>query len=181
MFPESYRFVAKRDRPKSSHGCVAIIARHDFEALEIDLHTTAEIVAASFTCKDLKKAIIVSSLYRPTDNNLDYSHKLCTVLNDLHSRFRDHIPRIGGYASLPDIDWKTDTATRHNYTASINQLFSDTFNDIGCEQIVDFPTRIDNTLDIFGTNRSSLIDRCVPLPGISGDDVVLVDFSVLPA
>ena len=180
-FPESYRFVAKRDRPKSSHGCVAIIARHDLEASEIDLHTTAEIVVASFTCKDLKKAIIVGSLYRPTDNNLDYSQKLCTVLNDIHSIFRDHILRIGGYASLPDIDWKTDTATRHNYTASINQLFSDTFNDIGCEQIVDFPTRIDNTLDIFGTNRSSLIDRCVPLPGISDDDVLLVDSSVLPA
>ena len=30
-------------------------------------------------------------------------------------------------------------------------------------------------------NRSSLIDRCVPLPGVSDHDVVLVDSSVLPA
>ena len=107
-------------------------------------------MAASFICKDLKKPIIVCSLFRPTDNNLDYSQELCSVL---YSRFRDHILWIGGDANLPDIDWKTDTVTRHNYTASINQLFSDTFSDIGCEQIVDFPTRIDNTVDIFGTNR----------------------------
>ena len=49
------------------------------------------------------------------------------------------------------------------------------------DQVIDFPTRIDNTLDIFGTNRPSLIDRCVPLPGISDHDVVLVDSIVLPA
>ena len=137
--PESYRFVARRDRPNSSHGGVAIIARHDLEASEICIHT--EIVAASFTGKDIKKPIIIGSLYRPTDNNLDYSQELCSVLNDLHSRFSDDILWIGGDANLPDIDWKTDTVTGHNYPASINQLFSDTFNDIGCEQIVDIPTR----------------------------------------
>ena len=31
------------------------------------------------------------------------------------------------------------------------------------------------------TNRPYLIDRCIPLPGISDHDVVLVDSSVLPA
>ena len=36
--PESYRFVARRDRPNSSHGGVAIIARQDLEASETDLH-----------------------------------------------------------------------------------------------------------------------------------------------
>ena len=39
----------------------------------------------------------------------------------------------------------------------------------------------DYTLDIFCTNRPSLIDRCVPLPGISDHDIVLVDSSILPA
>ena len=60
-------------------------------------------------------------------------------------------------------------------------LYTDTINDIGCEQMVDFPTRIDNTLDIFCTNRPSLVDRCIPLSGLSDHDTVLVDCKVLPA
>ena len=81
---------------------------------------------------------------------------------------------LGGDANLPDIDWKSDTITGHRYSAPINQLYTDTINDIGCEQIVDFPTRTDNTLGIFCTNRPSLIDRCVSLPGISDHYIVLV-------
>ena len=45
---------------------------------------------------------------------------------------------------------------------------------------MDFSTRIDNTLDIFGTNRSSLIERCVYLQGISDQDIVLEESCVLP-
>ena len=64
-------------------------------------------------------------------------------------------------------DWKTDTVTTIRLPSSV-------FSDIGCEQIVDFPTRIDNILDIFGIERLPLIDRRVLLPGISDRDVVLV-------
>ena len=46
---------------------------------------------------------------------------------------------------------------------------------------MDFPTKSDSTLDIFGTNRPSLRERCVSLPGISDYDVVLVGSCVLPA
>ena len=60
-------------------------------------------------------------------------------------------------------------------------IYTDTINDIGCKQMVDFPTRIDNTLDIFCTNCPSLVDRCIPLPGLSDHDTVLVDCKVLPA
>ena len=49
---ESYRFVARKDRPNSSHGGIAIIAKHDLEASEIDVQATTELVVASFTCND---------------------------------------------------------------------------------------------------------------------------------
>ena len=42
-------------------------------------------------------------------------------------------------------------------------------------QTVNFSTRIDNILDIFGTNGPSLLERCVTLPGIIDHDVVLLD------
>ncbi|CAG2200381.1 unnamed protein product [Mytilus edulis] len=45
------------------------------------------------------------------------------------------------------------------------------------EQTVTFPTRLDNTLDLFLTNRPSLINRCSPLPGISDHDAVFIETS----
>ncbi len=44
--------------------------------------------------------------------------------------------------------------------------------------MVDFPTRGENTLDLFLTNRPSLINRCQGLPGISDHDVVFVDSNI---
>ena len=44
----------------------------------------------------------------------------------------------------------------------------------GSALVVNFPTRIDTILGVFGTSRTSLIERCVSLPGISDHDVVLV-------
>ena len=180
VLPANYKFVARKDRPNSSHGGVAFIAKHDLDTAEIDTSATSEFVAASLSCKDLKKPIILGCMYRPTDNNNDYTQDLCNALSDLSARFKDHIIWLGGDTNLPDIDWKTDTITGHSYPVSINQTYIDTFNHIGCEQIVDFPTRINNILDVFCTNRPSLIDRCTPIPGLSDHDIVLKDTNVLP-
>ena len=180
VLPANYKFVARKDRPNSSHGGVAIIAKHDLDTAEIDTSATSEFVEASLSCKDLKKPIILGCMYRPTDNNNDYTQDLCNALSDLSARFKDHIIWLGGDTNLPDIDWKTDTITGHSYPVSINQTYIDTFNHIGCEQIVNFPTRINNILDVFCTNRPSPIDRYTPIPGLSDHDIVLTDTNVLP-
>ena len=49
--------------------------------------------------------------------------------------------------------------------------------DVGFEQIVKFPTRGENTLDIFLTNRPSLIGKCKAVPGVSDHDIVVVEAS----
>ena len=67
--------------------------------------------------------------------------------------------------------------SRHSCPVSINQLFLDTLSDIRCKQNVDlsdFPTRIDNTIDVFDTNRLSLTEQCVSLPRINDHDFVVV-------
>ena len=46
-------------------------------------------------------------------------------------------------------------------------------------QIVDFPTRISNILDIFVTNRPSLIESCESIDGISDHEVVLTKSLIL--
>jgi hypothetical protein len=128
----------------------------------------------------LKKPLIIGSLYRPTNNNSEYTDDLCKAISNLYSSFKDHIIWIGGDANLPDIDWQNDSIQGHNYPVGISKAYIDLTNDIGCQQMVDFPTRLNNTLDIFLTNRPSLVNRCCSIPGLSDHDIVLIDSNVTP-
>lgn len=55
--------------------------------------------------------------------------------------------------------------------------FLDLIHDSNLEQIVSFPTRKDHVLDLFMTNRPSLVNRCEPLPGIVDHDIVFIDIT----
>lgn len=58
----------------------------------------------------------------------------------------------------------------------MNDLIHDTICS-NLEQIVSFPTRKDHVLDLFMTNRPSLVNRCEPLPGIVDHDIVYIDIT----
>ena len=48
-------------------------------------------------------------------------------------------------------------------------------------QMVTFPTRLNNTLDVFLTNRTSLVNRCEPIPGVNYHDAaVYVNSDIVP-
>lgn len=127
VLPDSYHFVARKDRPGSAHGGTAIIARSNIDAVEVDTNTNTEFVAAAFSCKNLKKTLIIGSLYRPTNNNSEYTDDLCKAISNLYSSFKDHIIWIGGDANLPDIDWQNDSIQGHN-SASRNKQSIYRFN-----------------------------------------------------
>ena len=140
VLPPKYSFAARKDRQKSAHGGVAIITKSSLDASEIPLDTDSEIVAASIPTTYTAKPIIVCSLYRPTDNNIDYTRDMCNTIKDLHTKFKDNIIWIGGDSNLPDINWKSDTIEGHNYPVSINQAYIDVVSDIRCQQIIESPS-----------------------------------------
>ena len=76
---------------------------------------------------------------------------------------------------IPDIEWSNDQVRRHQYSHYINDCFLETLARTGLEQIVDFPTRKDNILDIILTNRPSLVNKCEGAPGLSDHDMVLLE------
>ena len=59
---------------------------------------------------------------------------------------------------------------RHQYNHQIIDSFLQMIAKSGLEQIVEFPTRNNNTLDIVLTNRPSLVNRCEGAPGLSDHD-----------
>ena len=63
-------------------------------------------------------------------------------------------------------------------TQAGNESFLMLFLTAGLEQVVNFPTRGDNTLDVIITNRPALTNRCSGLPGLSDPDMVFTDANV---
>ena len=47
----------------------------------------------------------------------------------------------------------------------------------GFTQVVNFPTREKNTLDLFSTTQPSLIQHCELVPGISDHDIISSSYS----
>lgn len=48
---------------------------------------------------------------------------------------------------------------------------------MGLQQVIDFPTREDNILDIITTNRPTLVEQCHPLPRLGDCDVIFMEIS----
>ena len=88
---------------------------------------------------------------------------------------------IGGDFNLPDFDWSLKSIVKHQYCKEINEVFLESLDVINAEQIVDFPTRGDNTLDLLLTNRVSLLNKCCDIPGL-GDhqSAILADIECHP-
>lgn len=103
---------------------------------------------------------------------------MCDTMQHLYSSNRDNIIWIGD-RNLPDINWKTDQSVDNRYPVPISQTFNDIFRVIGCQQVIDFLTRQNNTLDIFVTHVSSLFGICTALFGLRDHDIILIDNNVI--
>ena len=125
--------------------------------------------------------LVVLGVYRPRDNNSDYTNCMCDAISSIARKFPNSPLWIAGDTNLPYVNWQTNTISKHQYTKQINELFIDTFAMLGLSQMVTFPTRLDNTLDVFLTNRPSLVNRCEPIPGVSDHDAtVYVNSYIVP-
>ena len=150
------------------------------DGVEIDIQTSTEFVSSSFPCTCLKKPLIVESLYRPTYNETEYTEELCQAITDLSTGHSQSTIWIGGDANLPDIDWSNSSITGNNYCIPINTAFVNVVHDTCAEQVVTFPKRLENTLDIFITNRLTLVSKCTSIPGLSDHTIVLTGTNIIP-
>ena len=56
----------------------------------------------------------------------------------------------------------------------MNERFIDFLANCGMSQLVTFPTRNNNTLDVFATNKPDCVTICEPLSGVSDHDIIHV-------
>ena len=105
--------------------------------------------------------------------------ELCGVLHSLVVDNPSASIWIAGDVNLPDIDWRTNTVCGNQHCHALNDMLVDFLNCNGFVQSVDSPARNQSILDIFCTNRPSLVSCCQILPGISDHEAVLVKTSTV--
>ena len=121
---------------------------------------------------------IIGSAYRPTNHDTDYANELVKVIQKVCHKHKDAVVWLAGDFNLPDIDWSRNTITGYQYRKEVNKAFLTLQSDVGLHQIIDRPTREDNILDLFFTNRPSLVNRSTVIPGISDHHAISIDSHV---
>ena len=175
IFPPNFN-VYRKDR-KDGYGGVLLGINSSLISHQLDISSEAEFIAAKILSG--KQSIIVGALYRPTDNNQLHLDSLNQTIEDICTTNQGAAIWIAGDINLPDIllDYQRDCWPP--YRKGINESFLQLLAKTGLEQIVDFPTRLDNTLDVIITNRPSLVNRCESMPGLSDHDIVYADWNIL--
>ena len=117
---------------------------------------------------------------------LPVTYKACETVEAIDSALqriggrRDTPILLGGDFNFPGWDWSKKTLKKDCPYANLHTRFANVIDDNGLTQIVDVPTRKDNTLDLIITNRPSQINRTQTLPGIADYDVVYTELDIKP-
>jgi len=115
-------------------------------------------------------------VYRPPDKSVPYLQEVCQTLDNIICDNPDDVIWLAGDINLPNIEWASSSIKNSSYPIPLcEEEFLDLINTHSLTQVVDFPTRDNNILDIFITNRPSLIKQCYPKPGISDHEIVYVE------
>ena len=131
-----------------------------WQSIPIKLSCDAEVVACKLELK--YSLLIVIGVYRPHNSDLIYLQSLCQTIEDIIKENPAATIWLGGDINLPNINWSTNSPSGSNYPTSFCNLVLDLFYDMNFTQLVTFPTRNENTLDIFATNRPTLVNKSIP-------------------
>ena len=125
-----------------------------------------------------QKATYLASYYRPPDNDTGSLEKLQSSLDKLGSPKNSNII-MAGDMNLPGWDTANGCLKGASNT-SLHNLFSDSMADHNLTQIVEEPTRGENTLDLICTNNPSQVNRVYTIPGIADHNGVFAELDVRP-
>ena len=148
IIPPGYH-VYRKDRADGHRGVLLGIST-SLNSNKIEIYAEGKFVAA----KELssKQAIILAVAYRPPRSDQAYMDTVSRTLSTLCHKFSNMPIWIGCEINLPDIEWETEQLTTNQYTHSISYSYLDTLANTRLQQIVNFPTRNNNTLYVVLTN-----------------------------
>ena len=171
--PECGYNVFRKDR-HDGYGGVMIAVKNYLIAQELDIATNSEAIFVKVRCKH--SDLTLGTIYRTSSpSSTEQTNQMTDITNCLNNLNKNNVLWIGGDLNLPDIDWKTQRITGHQYPITMNNKFLDTVQDLALTQTNEIPTRGNNILDLFFTNRPNLITKSTTIPGLSDHDIILTD------
>ena len=181
FLPPNYDGCIRKDRT-SSGGGVMIAFKSHYVVDEVELpDVNCEIVWARMTL-DNNHPMYVGSFYRPPgDSDAQPLEALEESLDTIANKCRNNTKTTittGGDFNAGGIDWTSYTTTPECRQKSICEKVIDIFNKHGLTQLQESATRMGATLDLFGTNKPSLVKSIKTIPGISDHDILVIDTDI---
>ena len=151
IFPESFDAVPK-DRVSDAHGGVFVAFKRDLLCTETrKLDTNCEIVWCKLNTIG-SSTLYLGSFYRPPDKiDNDYLEEFIISLGRIMSNRNAHV-LIGGDFNCGDIEWSTMQVPHGVQKRQTQQQLLDNIGEHCLTQVVNIPTRLDETLDLLFTN-----------------------------
>ena len=127
----------------------------------LDIETNTESVFAKVTL-DKNKTLIIGSVYRPPSSDTQYMEDLCTTIECIGQRFKNAVSGLEMISILPTSTGTETPLMETRIPLAINNRFLDANQNCSLEQKITFLTRKESTLDLFLTNRPSLLQLILP-------------------
>ena len=172
FLPPNYLASPARSDRNRLGGGIIVIHKSDLSVNVVRKAKDAEFLAIKVQCEG-KHPLILSIAYRRPNNDLAYMDTLCSHIRETVTTFPNCAHWFCGDYNLPDIDWSDESIVGNQYSKQLNQIFLDTLQSCNLDQMVDFPTRKENILDIIFTNRPSLVHKLTQCPGISDHNTIV--------
>ena len=178
IFPSGYR-IHRKDRKTGNGGGILIAAKEEFNSEDVpELDTDCEIIWTSLKLIG-NGTVYLCSFYRHhvsdemSINNLEISlTRACAI--------RNATIVIGGDFNFPGWNWKTKSLKSRTAYPTLHTRFTEVLDNSSLVQLVEEPTRQNNTLDLLITNQPSKVLRVDVVPGISDHDIVSAEFDLRP-
>ena len=179
VFPPDFE-VFRCDRKDDPHGGVLIATRQTMVSSIARVGNDCEFISVKVKLNRGKSALI-SAAYRPPNRTDEaYTQALISDITATRTEHKSAYFLLGGNFNLPDIDWKAGAVNGHSLSRQVNDAYINMYGDLALDQVVSFPTRGSNILDLFFTSHPSIIDKCKALPalGKSDHDIVMIDLTL---
>ena len=172
-------FAIRRDRTLRGGG-VMIAVREQFTANELPLHDVdGEIVWVRVEPLKNNSSLIIGAFYRtPSEREVNQLNQLEKSLDQIYAMTKNNESStiiLGGDFNVGDINWDSLTVSNNSNNKALCLKTLEIMAHFHLEQMQRQPTRLNNTLDLWLTNKPSLVKQCNSIPGISDHDIVLTD------